>query len=136
MGGVTVLFLLAAFAMQDINPSGTQFYDCDSSPLRFAMDISNGCSANSNFTLRNASSSLPTSESGVSPTTGNIFVDTFTSAKQWFKDVTGISFIQDLFSVPAQFLLATGMPPAFAYVITGLWGAIMIFLIAAWLLGR
>ena len=133
--GINAMLFLGQMAVLDINPSGTTFYHCeDGSLAQFEAD---GCTG-SNYVLNSTdpASQLPSGVSSVSPETGNIFTDTFTTIKSWFLDTSGLSYLVSILSAPMTFLSALGLPQAFNFALGSLWYGVTLFLILAFLLGR
>lgn len=85
----------------------------------------------------NINSNLLPSDEAVTGDTGNIITDTYTSSKTWFKkDLTGVSFMTNLFNQPRGFLVAVGIPNAIATAIQVLWGMLAVIFTAAFIFGR
>ena len=72
----------------------------------------------------------------ISPDTGNVFTDTFTSIKTWFVDTTGLGWLLAILSGPKIILQAIGLPLAAAWAIAALWYGITLFIIVAFIWGR
>jgi len=72
----------------------------------------------------------------ISPDTGNVFTDTFTSIKTWFVDATGLGWILSILQGPKIILTTMGLPAAAAWAIAALWYGITLFIIVAFLWGR
>lgn len=132
---INVLFFLGQFAMNDINPTGTKFYDCEGN-IMSEFELSNCKGAYFEVDQSYGLGNLPTAESGVSPETGNIFTDIFTTAKNWLLQKSGLGYILSILGAPVTFLSSIGLPNAFVFAIGTLWYAITFFLIIAWLLGK
>lgn len=79
---------------------------------------------------------LPSPAKDVSPTTGNIFSDMFTSIKDWFAQSSGLRYLAGIVSAPYNMLKAMGLPNSFTFAIGTLWYGITLFLIIAFTLGR
>ena len=74
----------------------------------------------------------------ISPDTGNVFTDTFTSIKTWFVDTTGLGWVLGILQGPKiilQALLPAALQSA-AWAIAALWYGITLFIIVAFLWGR
>ena len=74
----------------------------------------------------------------ISPDTGNVFTDTFTSIKTWFVDTTGLGWLLAILSGPKiilQAILPASLQAA-AWAITALWYGITLFIIVAFIWGR
>ena len=132
---INVVFFLAQIGMTEINPLGTQFYNCEGNIMsEFEIDNCQG-----EYYLvddSKAASALPEGEGSVSPETGNFFTDIFNSARSWLVDSAGIGYLVGIVSAPVSFLNSIGLPAAFVFAIGTLWYSITFFLFIAWLLGR
>jgi hypothetical protein len=72
----------------------------------------------------------------ISPDTGNVFTDTFTSIKTWFVDVTGLGWLLGIMQGPKVVLTFMGLPEAAAWALAALWYSLTLFLIVAFFWGR
>ena len=72
----------------------------------------------------------------ISPDTGNVFTDTFTSIKSWFVDTLGLGWILSILQGPKVILTAIGLPLAAAWALASLWYGITLFIIVAFIWGR
>lgn len=132
---INLLFFFGQYSMGQINPDGTQFYNCNGSILS-EFDV-NRCDGeyflvDSDYAAEN----LPQGESGVSPETGNIFTDIFNTGRNWLLDTSGVRYLINIVGAPVSFLSAIGLPDAFVWGIGALWYGLTFFLIIGWLLGR
>ena len=84
----------------------------------------------------NLNNQLPSSEGSISPTTGNIFVDIFTSVKNWFVDTTHLDFVYNILSAPYHILKAMHLPEELSFTFGTLWYALTLFLVVSFLWGR
>lgn len=83
-----------------------------------------------NYTLNETiTTELPAGDSSVSPTTGNIFTDAFTTLKGWLLDIPGMKYFVAIANALPHFLKTIGLPNQFVYAIGFLWHALTIFLI-------
>lgn len=135
-----LVFILAQISMQNLNPGGSAvFINNNGNPL--CDVLSNGCGTYNN-TLTNPLEDLPSSSASVSPTTGNIWTDSFTAVKEWV--ITPGQWILKTLSFPYTALVAAGkgmgVPPSInitiAVLFSTLWYGIGIFFIVNWLTGR
>lgn len=135
MLSINVIFLLGQASVMEINPEGTNFYDCQGSMLG---DLSTGNCSNQAYLLDDTdpASVLPEGETSVSPETGNVYTDTFTTSRSWLLDSLGLRYVVNLLSAPYNILKSIGLPDIFAFAIGGLWYGITLFLIVAFILGR
>ena len=126
---INLMLFFGQAASISLNPEGSVFYDGSGSLL---SDFNNG-----NYTLPNNPDDLiPSGDSSVDPETGNIFTDTFSSTRSWILETTGLGYLLNLLSAPAQLLYSIGLPAAFSWGIGALWYGITLFLIVAFILGR
>jgi hypothetical protein len=131
---VNVLMFLTQAAILDVNPTGTAFYSMEGSILEeFDAPTEDGEHI---LDTNDIHSNLPESESSISPTTGNIFTDTFTSIKNWFGDAIGLSYLYSIISAPYNLLKSMQLPNDFVYAVGTLWYAVTLFLVVAFALGR
>ena len=72
----------------------------------------------------------------ISPDTGNVFTDTFTSIKTWFVDTSGLGWLLSILQGPKIILQAIGLPAAAAWALAALWYGITLFIIVAFIWGR
>ena len=131
---LNALLFMAQFAILDINPSATRFYTTkDDSGI-----IIERFSANGTYILddSDSSSKLPTATQSISPTTGNIFTDTFSSIKSWVSVGTGVNYITGMLSAPYNMLKWARLPDAFCFAIGSLWYAISLFIIVSFFWGK
>ena len=83
-------------------------------------------------------SSLPGGGStSISPDTGNVFTDMFTSIKEWLINSVGLGWVLNMLTAP-KVLLSLMLPntPALVWSITALWYGITLFIIVAFIWGR
>ena len=125
---VNGLMMMSQAAMMDMNPDGTVFYHCEGSILNKVGDCS---------TLNevDASAILPSTEPSISPTTGNIFTDTWTAVKGWLLGTLGLGYVLAILTAPYNWLKVLGLPAKFVYTIGSMWMLISIFVVVAWLKG-
>lgn len=125
---INLMLWFGQIAVLSVNPDGVQFFNKEGSLIN-QYDAGN-------YTLSDDPlNQLPTSESSVSVTTGNIFTDLFTTVKNWFLDTTGLSYILNVLSAPMSFFKAIHLPPEFAYGLGAMWYGITLFLIIAFIRG-
>ncbi len=127
---VNVMLFLGQVAVCDVNPSScTRFYSVDNNLL---SKYDSG-----NYTVsEEVVSGLPQSGGSVSPTTGNTFTDTTSTAKSWLLQIPGIDILLGVVNAVPNFLKAIGLPPAFVFAVGAFWYLLTFFLIVAWLLGK
>lgn len=79
---------------------------------------------------------FPSGEGGVSPDTGNLFTDVFTSIRGFFMNTLGLKYVVSFLTAPFSILNAMGLPSVFVAVVGGAWYVIYFFLLVAFLWGR
>jgi hypothetical protein len=133
---INAMLFIGQAAVLDTNPTGTQFYDCQGSIL--AQYDANNCTGTSySISAANPAGQLPSGESSVSVTTGNVFTDTFTALKNWaINSVPGLNYLVNILNAPVTFLVALGLPSAFSFAVAAIWYGITLFLIIAWFFGK
>lgn len=119
------LFILQASVI-GVDATGTKFYDSDGTVLEndnsYQLDTAN------------IANDLPTSEGSLSPTTGNIFTDTFSSAKNWIlKNTVGLRNIYTMLAAPYNMLARMGLPPELSFAIGSSWYALSLFVLLSFL---
>ena len=125
---INLLLWFGQIAVHELNPEGNAFFNT-------AGSLINNYDAG-NYTLEDDPlSQLPTGDSSVSVTTGNIFTDAWTTVKGWFLDSTGLSYILNVLSAPMSFLSALKLPTEFAFGLGAMWYAITLFLVIAFIRG-
>lgn len=132
---INVFLFLGQVAVLELNPSGTEFYNCDNTTL--ARFESSSCDT-STYTIRDTdpTADLPSGETSVSPDTGVVYTDSFVGLKSWFLDNTGIGYLVDILSAPSNLMKAMGLPDAVSFAIGAFWYALTLFLLVAFLFGR
>jgi hypothetical protein len=127
---LNVLMFLGQAAMLDLNPTGTDFYNCNGS----IMNEFGSCESYV-IDTEGVGGDLPTAEGSISPTTGNLFTDTFSSIKTWIS--TKLTFITQILAAPYNLIKAIpGLPEAFVYAMGTLWYIISLIIVVAFLWGR
>lgn len=128
---LNMLFFLGQGAVNDINPSGTQFFNYENS---FISEFDSG-----DYVL-DEDFELPTTQqpqpSGIGGTVQNFFTDVFTSIKNWFLGATGIGYLIAIFNAVPNFLASIGLPQQVVFAIGFFWHAIQIGLFVMWLKGN
>lgn len=124
---INMFLFLGQLAFESVNPSA-RIFDRTTTLL-------NDADAGGYVINQSISGNLPASEASVSPTTGNVFTDLFTSIKGWILDSTGAKYIVAfLFAVP-NFLKAMSLPGAFTFVVSAFWYSYNFFLLLMFLWG-
>lgn len=131
---LNVLMFLTQAAILDLNPEAPTFYTNNGTILA-SLDA-NDNSGVYVLDTDNIADQLPTAEGSVSPTTGNLFTDTFSSIRTWLAKKTGLAYLFQIVSAPYNMLKAMNLPNAFVYALGTLWYVITLFLLIAFLLGR
>jgi hypothetical protein len=135
---ITVLMFLGQVSMGHLNPDGTVFFNNGGNIL--CQFEANGCAniTNGNYdvTGQNPADRLPTTSSSVSPTTGNIFTDTFNTLKNWFLESTGLGYVINILAGPSSFFKAIGLPSEISFILGAMWYAIGLYFLIAFIAGR
>jgi len=124
---IDVFFFLGQEAMNDINPDGTQFYNYEGSV------ISQYDSGNQTIPT---TATLPTGSASVSPTTGNVFTDIFTSIKETVLNIPVIGTALKIVTATPTYISSTGLPTSAKFALNGLYYAILSFLVVSFIWGR
>lgn len=127
---LNVLMFLGQVAILDMNPTGTVYYNSNGSLLTSFDKGDNILDSDS------AIGSLPEADGSISPTTGNLFTDTFSSIKNWFTKTTGLNYLYGIISAPYNLLKAMHLPTAFCFALGTLWYAVTLFLIVSFFWGK
>ncbi len=131
---LNILMWLSQVAMLDLNPEGTVFYHKEGTLLgEFDKNKGQGTPELDDSGL---ASDLPSAEENISPTTGNIFTDAFSSIKEWFSRTTGINYLYGIIKAPYNVLKAMMLPAEIVYAFGTLWYALTLFLVIAFFWGR
>lgn len=132
--GINVLLFLAQASVLELDSGSGTFYNCEGTIL---SEFDTGNCTSTNYVLDdNPTSLIPSGSSSVNPDTGNIFTDAFSGIKNWFLDITGVSYLIAIVSAPTNFLKVMGLPSAFAFAVGALWYGVTLFLIIAFMFGR
>ena len=91
---------------------------------------------NNDLNISNIIGELPTAESSVDVTTGNIFTDTFSSIKGWFLDLPGVNMVVGIVKAPYNILKAMNISEEISFALGIFWYSISLFLIIAFFWGR
>ncbi len=129
----TLMFLAQASTL-DLNPDGPVFYTNEGTLLNH-FDKNEG-EGDPVIDTDQLTEDLPAGEGSVSPTTGNLFTDTFSSIKRWFSQSKGVRYITGIISAPYDLLKSMGLPNEFSFAIGSLWYGITFFLVVAFFWGR
>jgi uncharacterized membrane protein YccC len=133
---VSFLFMLSQIGMNEINPSSSVFYDCDNGLLSPAL-IGGNCTNIGNYNLSNNISGRFASQSvTISQTTGDVFTDTFTAAKNWLFDKMGVGWVLGILTAPYSILITMGASAAVAAGFSAIFYLTMLFLFVSWVMGR
>ena len=124
---VNVFLFLGGNAIQDINGSDFSFFNPNNNMI--------GKYDTGNYTLtEDLTGNLPSGSGSISPETGNLFTDTFSTLKNWFLDTTGLGFIFDIVNALPNFLKIF-LDPTLAYALGFFWHVLTIFLIINFIKG-
>jgi len=125
---INIILWFGQIAVLELNPDANNFFDKEGS-LIDKYDTGN------NTLDPDSANQLPSSDSSVSVTTGNIFTDAFSTVKNWFLDATGLSYLLNILGAPMSFLTALRLPPEFAFGFGAMWYGLTLFLIIAFIRG-
>ena len=128
---LNVLMWFGQVSAIEINPSGTNYYNDDDSLMCEFGDCTTHIMDEDSIADK-----LPTGEGSVSPTTGNLFTDIFSSITGWIGEKLGLNYIKSIISAPYKLLLAMNLPQAFAFGIGVLWYGITLIVVLAFIFGR
>lgn len=133
---INAMLFLGQAAALNIAADAPTFYNCQGTI--FGQIEQQGCQNTSLYLLNdtNPSSVLPSGESSVSPETGNIFTDAFTSIKSFFIDTLGLGYLVAIVSAPSNLLKGLGLPSEFSFAVGALWYLTTLFLVIAFFWGR
>lgn len=132
-----VLFL-GQVAVIEVDPSpATAFYQCSGNMLqRFDQ---NNCTNTNSYVISSdeALEELPGGTASTSPTTGNVFTDIFSTAKDWLiNNIPGLGYLKQVLTAPYNLLSSLGLPNVFVFTVGTIWYGVTFFLIVAFLFGR
>ena len=135
---IQVMLFFLQVAVIDINPDASVFYNGEGT---IACEYEAGGCADYNtrefvFNSTDFSGSIPEGEGGISPDTGNLFTDIFTSIRSFFMDTLGLKYLVMFLTAPVSVLSAMNLPSVFTAVVSGMWYAIAFFLLVSFLWGR
>lgn len=138
MISIQVLMFFMQVAVININPDAGVFYNGQGT---IACEHESGGCVDYNsrefvFNSTDFSGDLPDGEGGVSPDTGNLFTDVFTSIRGFFMDTLGLKYLVMFLTAPVSVLSAMNLPSVFTVVVSGMWYAIAFFLLVSFLWGR
>jgi len=128
---LNILMWFGQVSAMEINPPGTSFYNENDSLMCEFGDCSSYI-----MDEDSVADKLPTAEGSVSPTTGNLFTDIFSSITGWISDKLGLNYIKSIISAPYKLLIAMKLPQAFAFGIGVLWYGISLIVTLAFIFGR
>lgn len=133
---IDAFLLMGQFAANEINPTGTQFINYEGSQTS-TYDVTGNCYYTGNCVIdEDVGAQVPSGSSSISPTTGNIFTDAFTTVKSWFFSLPGVNYIVGAVNVLPNWLKGFGLPSFFAYAISAIWHMYAVWLLVEFLVGR
>lgn len=131
---LNVLMWFGQLSMIELNPDSTVYYHCEGTLLE-NFD-KNNCVGTPELDESDLGSVLPSAEENISPETGNIFTDMFSSIKDWFSDITGLKYLYSILKAPYNILKAMHLPAEIAFGLGSIWYAVTLFLVIAFFWGR
>lgn len=124
---IDMFFFLGQTAVTEVNPGGLQFYNYEGG-LIHNYDAGNQTIPTDTI--------LPTGSASVSPTTGNVFTDIFTSIKETLLDIPVLgTILQIVFAVPI-YVGSTGLPAGAKFAINAFFYAVLGFILVSFIWGR
>jgi len=99
-------------AMSDINPEGAKYWNCTGT----VIENFGSCD---NYSTVDASEFIPSAEDSISPTTGNIFTDIFSSIGRWVHQKYDV--VAGVITAPTNILKSMNLPSEFVFGIGLLW---------------
>jgi len=132
---LNVLMFLGQAAVYDLNPATAPTFWTNEGTLLENFDASGGV-GEPVIDTQETINELPAGEGSVSPTTGNLFTDTFSSIKRWVARSTGLAYLFGIVSAPYNILKSMGLPNDFVYAMGTLWYGITLFLVIAFFWGK
>ncbi len=109
---LNVLMWFTQLAMTDMNPAGSKHWNCTGT----VIENFGSCS---DYSINDGSEYMPSAEDSISPTTGNIFTDTFSSISRWVHQKW--DFIMGIITAPTNILKSMNLPPAFIFGVGLMW---------------
>lgn len=131
---LNVLMFSGQATMLNLDKDSTIYYNCEGT-LMETFD-KNKCVGTPELDESDIESILPDAEENISPETGNIFTDIFSSIKNWFSKIRGIKYLYNILKAPYNIVKAIGLPQEIAYGLGALWYGTTLFLIVAFFWGR
>lgn len=133
---INVMLMLSQAAVLEVNPNAQVFYHGNGS-IVCNFETNNCAGGTYQLNDQNPSAQLPSGTGSVSPTTGNLFTDSYTTLKNFFIGVgTGITYLFAILGGPYYFLSILGLPTVITFALGGLWYGITVLLVIAFLMGR
>jgi hypothetical protein len=138
---ISVLMFMAQVSIDLVNPTTpTQFYKCNENPLM--QDFENSKCSGSTYNLDKSNNSvtayLPTTGGAVEVSTGNFFVDLFSTFKSWISaGAKGFVYVMHIVFAPAGFIskiFPSGFEP-YVFGLGVLFQMVLLFLVINWIKG-
>lgn len=127
---INVVLFFFQVAVNDINPGGAP------TVLNYGGSPISQFDAGGYELSQNTTALLPGAASSVSPTTGNIFTDTYTTLKSWITGNPIVNFLAGFFLAVPDFLKSIGLPLEIRYGISALWYGFGVLLLISYSFGR
>lgn len=133
---IDAFLLMGQYAAHQINPDGTTFTSYEGS-ITSSFDQGGNCYGTGNCVVNeNVAGQLPTGSSSISPTTGNIFTDAFSTVKSWLFSLPGVNYVIAAANALPNWLKSFGLPAFFAFAISTIWHMYAVWLLVEFLVGR
>lgn len=127
---IDVFIFLGQAAIIDLNPAGTDFYNCENSTLGSVGDCTT-------YTVsQDPKDQLPGGGTAVDADDGGFFTDIFNSIKEFVLEDLKLNYITRILNGPMNILRALQLPEAFVWSVGTLWYGLTFFLIVSFMWGR
>lgn len=127
------LMWFGQISMIHLDDNSTVYYNKEGSMLD---SFTTGVGEDIQIDDSNLESLMPTAEENISPETGNIFTDMFSSIKNWFAETTGLKYLYGILKAPYNILKAMHLPNEVCFGLGMVWYGTTLFLIIAFFWGR
>lgn len=130
---IDLFFMMGQVAMTELNPAA-DFYNAKGDLLK---DYDAGDYTVFELDGNNLDGMLPSSADSVaSAEDGNVFTDIVKSARNWFLESTGLSYIGKVVNAFPNFLKAINLPPVLSFGLGAIWHGFTLFLFVLLIWGR
>jgi hypothetical protein len=127
---IDIMLILGSISVSQINPGANTL-------LNYNQSMMSKYDPNQTYSLNESYGDYLPGDEGSVTGTGNIFTDTFKSAKSWFTTGrTAINVVGILFFGPALYLHAINVPMPVVFSIALLWFLTTLIIVVSWIFGR